>query len=54
MKHQLEYHAPPSEGNGRAVFLSQVCVTAETSESRQLLDPNWLGMRVWSSLKRLA
>ena len=26
----------------RAVFLSQGCVKAETSDSRQFLDPNWL------------
>lgn len=26
----------------RAVFLSQGCIKAETSDSRQFLDPNWL------------
>lgn len=42
MKRQLEYHVPPPEGIDRAVFLSQGRVKAETSDSRQFLDPNWL------------
>ena len=39
---QFEHPAPSSEGIVRAVFLSQGQVKAETSDSRQFLDPNWL------------
>ena len=43
MKRQpFERHAQPSEGIDRAVFLSYGRVKAETSNSRQFLDPNWL------------
>ena len=42
MKQQFEYPAPPPEGIDRAVFLSQGQVKAETSDSRQFLNSNWL------------
>ena len=38
---QVERPAPPSEGIGRAVSLSQGRVKAETSDSRQFLNADW-------------
>ena len=39
-----DYHrpVPPSEGIDLAVFFSQGRVKAETSDSRQFLNPDWL------------
>lgn len=48
---QLANHSPPSEGIDRAVFLSQGRVKAETSDSRQFLDPNWLAKTISSERK---
>ena len=42
MKQHFERYEPTSGGVNLAVFLSQGQVKAETSDSRQFLDPNWL------------
>ena len=39
---QFEHNAPPVEGIDLAVFFSQGRVKAETSDSRQFLNPDWL------------